>query len=237
MSPAFGKIDHCTFYGNYGVFSLWAALLEVSNSIIAFNNVNSVRCASDCFYDGSTGYIYCEDPGLTMARCDLYENAQPFDLECVELFTDMSDNITLDPRFCDTSGTDFELHLLSPCFGAGSDGTNIGAAGVGCGATILEPTDTLIPLTFGLSQNYPNPFNTSTTIEFSLASKTRVKVEIFNILGQAVRTLLDEERPANVYSVTWDGVDNGGRSVATGIYFYRMRAGQFCQTKKMLLLK
>jgi flagellar hook assembly protein FlgD len=90
---------------------------------------------------------------------------------------------------------------------------------------------------FSLQQNHPNPFNPATMIEFSLPRKGQVELSIYNLLGQRVRVLMDESKPAGMYSAVWDGRDANGREVASGIYFYRLRAGENLATKKMLLLK
>ena len=94
-----------------------------------------------------------------------------------------------------------------------------------------------LPEKFDLGQNRPNPFNMSTVIEFSVASKSRVTIEVYNVLGQKIRTLVDETKPAGNYSVTWDGVDQDGADVASGVYLYRIKTGDFSRTNKMLLLK
>ncbi len=87
------------------------------------------------------------------------------------------------------------------------------------------------------SQNYPNPFNPSTTIQYSLPEPCHVIVEIFDLLGRRVRTLVDQEQLTGPYTVTWDGTDGSGTPVATGVYLYKLRAGDYVQSKKMLLLK
>jgi len=100
-----------------------------------------------------------------------------------------------------------------------------------------SPADNL-PTVFSLSQNYPNPFNPSTDIAFTLPAASRVKIDILNVLGQQVRTLKDEYTEAGAYTITWDGRDQAGSSVASGVYFYRMKAGnQFEEVKKMMMLK
>jgi hypothetical protein len=93
------------------------------------------------------------------------------------------------------------------------------------------------PSEFSLSQNYPNPFNPSTNIEFNLPKAAYVKIHVFNIVGQRVRTLVDEELKSGRYVADWDGKDEQRHSVSTGIYFYRMQAGDFSDMKKMLLVK
>ena len=94
-----------------------------------------------------------------------------------------------------------------------------------------------IPTEFGLSQNVPNPFNPSTIVEYALPKDAQVNLSIYNVLGQHVKTLVDDMQRAGKQTVTWDGTDNGGNSVASGVYFYKIRAGDFSSTKKMLLLK
>ncbi|MCK4857016.1 MAG: T9SS type A sorting domain-containing protein [candidate division Zixibacteria bacterium] len=93
------------------------------------------------------------------------------------------------------------------------------------------------PTEFKLSQNVPNPFNPSTQIHFAIKEAGWVNLSIFNVLGQQVTTLVDEYQAADLYSVTWDGTDEHGGSVASGIYFYKISTGNFTDTKKMLLLK
>ncbi|UCD64186.1 MAG: T9SS type A sorting domain-containing protein [Candidatus Zixiibacteriota bacterium] len=100
-----------------------------------------------------------------------------------------------------------------------------------------EPPAAQLPQGYLLSQNYPNPFNPSTTIRFTLPRRSDVKIDIFNILGQRIVTILDEARPAGQHSVVWDGTDENNRPVSTGLYFYRIKAGDYTDSKKMLMLK
>jgi hypothetical protein len=97
--------------------------------------------------------------------------------------------------------------------------------------------DTPAPRTFALHHAVPNPFNPQTTIGFDLASSAHVKIDIFDVSGRLVRTLLDERRAAGRWSVRWTGDDMRGQRVASGVYFYRMQAGSFFETRKMVLLK
>jgi hypothetical protein len=94
------------------------------------------------------------------------------------------------------------------------------------------------PLQFGLNGNYPNPFNPSTTIRYSLATDAEVKLEIFNILGQSVRKLVSGEgQIAGSYEILWDGLDEDGTPVGSGMYLYRLEANDFVETRKMIMLK
>ena len=94
-----------------------------------------------------------------------------------------------------------------------------------------------LPSEFTLSQNYPNPFNLSTSIEFDLAEAGWVRIEVYNILGQNIVTLVDEQLGAGKKRVSWNGQDLTGRTVASGVYYYRLSTDNFTATRKMLLLK
>jgi hypothetical protein len=88
-----------------------------------------------------------------------------------------------------------------------------------------------------LAQNYPNPFNPATTIAFALAGPGRVSLRVYDATGRLVRVLLDESRSAGRYEEAWDGCDAAGRGVASGVYFYRLEAEAYTQTRKMVLLR
>lgn len=100
-----------------------------------------------------------------------------------------------------------------------------------------DPQGPVVPFHFELSQNYPNPFNPTTTIRYSLSHLSRVKVEVFNIVGQRVRTLVDQIEKAGSHTLLWNGTDDSGTPVATGVYLYRFQTDSFTQTKKMLLIR
>ena len=100
-----------------------------------------------------------------------------------------------------------------------------------------ESGDLGLPGKFEVSQNYPNPFNPTTTISFSVPSRTAITLEIFNVLGQKVRSLVDDIKAAGTYSIEWDGRNDIDQLVSTGVYLYRFRAGEVVQTRKMLLIK
>ncbi|MFH0990033.1 MAG: S8 family serine peptidase [bacterium] len=97
--------------------------------------------------------------------------------------------------------------------------------------------ESLIPDSYMLQQNYPNPFNLSTRLQYGIPEKTRVKIIIYNILGQRVKTFeLGEQAPGR-YEVLWDGTNEKGSVISSGIYFYRFESERFTQTKKLLLIK
>lgn len=94
-----------------------------------------------------------------------------------------------------------------------------------------------LPAEYQLYQNYPNPFNPETIINFSLPENNFVSLKIYNSLGQEIKTLIDKEINAGFHSVVWDGKDNFGNSVTSGIYFYKLSAGKFISVRKMILIK
>ncbi|MGB2696785.1 MAG: T9SS type A sorting domain-containing protein [Candidatus Zixiibacteriota bacterium] len=96
---------------------------------------------------------------------------------------------------------------------------------------------TSIPASFSLRQNYPNPFNLSTEIEYSLPKDAHVRLVIYNVLGQKVRTLVNEYKSVGTYTIAWDGSNDNGSVTSSGIYFYKLVAGEYTQTKKMVMLK
>lgn len=105
----------------------------------------------------------------------------------------------------------------------------------------LEPVglddSAIVPTDYYLSQNYPNPFNPSTTINYSLRNDSDVCIEIFNIKGQKIRTLVDEYKSAGNYRIDWQGKDQNGQTVSSGIYFYKMRTGKETYTRRMVMMK
>ncbi|MFQ5605717.1 MAG: FlgD immunoglobulin-like domain containing protein [bacterium] len=104
-------------------------------------------------------------------------------------------------------------------------------------ASAITANETGIPSTFGLHQNHPNPFNPETKIRFALPRASHVVLNIYNTLGQEIRTLVNDRFEAGYQSVTWDAKDDHGRNVASGLYLYQIQAGQFVQVKKMSLVR
>jgi hypothetical protein len=93
------------------------------------------------------------------------------------------------------------------------------------------------PKSYNLAQNFPNPFNPSTSIKFDMKEKGFVALKVYNVAGQLVRTLVNDTKDAGSHAITWDGKNNRGGAVASGIYFYKMETKDFSQTKKMVMLR
>lgn len=94
-----------------------------------------------------------------------------------------------------------------------------------------------VPTEFDMEQNYPNPFNPETTIRFSLPNASQVKLEIYNMLGKRVRSLVNGQFNAGIHTAKWDGKDDFGRSLSSGVYFYRIEADRFAKTQRMVMMK
>jgi len=109
---------------------------------------------------------------------------------------------------------------------------------IGYSPTDVESDESAaLPAEFALHQNYPNPFNPTTTITFALPRRADVRLDIFNILGQRVRTLVNRPMEAGTHAVEWDSRDESGMPAASGIYLYRLRTGESGSTRKMILLR
>jgi hypothetical protein len=103
--------------------------------------------------------------------------------------------------------------------------------------TDVEDKNENLPASYALSQNYPNPFNPSTTIDYSLPERSKVRLVIYNVLGRQVTTLVDGEQSPGFHTARWNGENGNGDRVASGVYLYRLEAEGFTESKKMILLK
>lgn len=107
--------------------------------------------------------------------------------------------------------------------------------------SVTNIADNLQPEGFYLYQNYPNPFNPSTNLQYAIGSKQYVSLKVYDILGNEVATLVNEEKPAGTYEVEFNGISHSGSSgingLPSGVYFYQLKAGSFIETKKMILLR
>ena len=157
--------------------------------------------------------------------------------------------------FSSVSGTEIEIGVISPQFYKGDDFYFIEWSDGGDTVHVVTLPDTnvtftvcfsdvitddevgQVPLVNVLHQNHPNPFNPSTTISFSLKSRSNVSLTVYDVSGRLVNVLVDDVMDAGPHDVTWDGRGKAGRTVASGVYFYRLRAGEFIETRKMVLLR
>ncbi len=145
------------------------------------------------------------------------------------------DTLTFGPQATDTSygrirdGQNCWVFFSQPTIGAPNEGGTI--VGIWHG-----PREATIQ-NYVLLPNYPNPFNPGTTISYRIPSTARVTITIFNVLGQRIRTLVNQVKTAGEYSVYWDGKDELGREVGSGLYYYTMKAGKYQISRRMLLIR
>jgi hypothetical protein len=146
-------------------------------------------------------------------------------------------NINTEPLFCDPSTGDYYLAQNSPCIGAGENGSsNIGAYGAGC-SPILTIASEVLPETYALHQNYPNPFNPITTLRYDLPEDSHVNITVYDMLGRVVKTMVNQTQNAGFRFIIWDATNDFGKPISAGIYLYKIQAGEYISTKKMVLLK
>ena len=131
---------------------------------------------------------------------------------------------------------DFSYPTSAASYTAGSEGQPLGDLNWFSGATDVDDVETL-PVSFELYNNYPNPFNPTTAIKYSLPEQANVQLTIYNSLGQEVATLINTTQNAGTYTFTWNGKNSAGAQVSSGVYLYRLKAGNFVATRKMIMLK
>ena len=112
-----------------------------------------------------------------------------------------------------------------------------GTVSVSPAGTLSNNMGATIPQIFALHQNYPNPFNPTTSISYDLPKNEFVSINVFDLMGREVKTLVNKEQIAGFRSVKWDATNNTGHPVSAGMYIYTIQAGEFRQTRKMVLLK
>ena len=104
-------------------------------------------------------------------------------------------------------------------------------------SSVSTVDEKMIPMDFALHSNFPNPFNPTTTIKYDLPENGSVSLMIYDIMGREIRHLVNETQNAGFKAIMWDGTNNYGHQVGTGMYLYQIKAGSFVQTRKMILMK
>jgi M6 family metalloprotease-like protein len=249
-ADSFSLLKHCDIsYGMEGIACLG------SSPPISFCNIHHNRkgiiCCDSSFsridtcsvYDNVHQGIWCCNGSVPVVhRCAIYGNGD-YGL----LNDDSTVTIVADSNWWggDTTGP-YDPSPGPPDYNPDGEGDKVSDyviyrpwrkyGGVGVDE---HQSEKALPDHFSLSQNYPNPFNPTTTISYQLPGVDRyhTTLKIYNILGQEVRALVDGEQAPGYYSVQWDGKDSSGGNLASGIYIYRIQAGDFVQVRRMVLLK
>jgi len=141
----------------------------------------------------------------------------------------------------DDSGSSVSMNSAGDRVAIGApfnEGTGVGAGHVRVySLTELFIDSRIMPTEFALHQNYPNPFNPITTLRYELPENGLVNITIYDMLGRQVKTLINQTQDAGYKSVIWNATNDYGKPVSVGIYLYKIQAGEYLQTKKMVLLK
>ncbi len=247
-----GSVEYCIFSRNIalnaGGVSVW------DKSEVDFQNCTFVNNLADygsginigkggkanivntIFWDNSIDQIglvnYNSDiPTLTINYSCVQNGIDSiYFADSTEILNWGNNNLTSNPLFCNSSEGIFTLAENSPCIGTGKDGEDIGVFGIGCGVVSVNEENNL-PTEYQLLQNYPNPFNPATVISYSIPKTEFVKIAVYDILGREVAKLVNEVKQVGNYEVNFKA-----ENLSSGIYFYTLRAGNFVETKKMLLL-
>lgn len=220
-------VRESTLTGNAAGLEIGSAVpVEIERTLIAFN----LGAAVDCTVGAD----------VTLACSDIYGNAGGDWTGLIAGQADTAGNFTADPRFCDSANDDYHLLDASPCaanVGAGTgDCGRIGALGIGCTAPASTP-DRRGFAALALDPCRPNPFNPSTTIRLALPESGSARLEVFDLAGRRVRTLLNGHLDAGPHAVVWDGRDDRGQAAGAGIYLARLEAGGLWRTTRMTLVK
>ncbi|MCK9995938.1 MAG: S8 family serine peptidase [Candidatus Krumholzibacteria bacterium] len=230
---AAGSISGNTFFGNDATSSGGGGIYMTTSSPAITNNISAFNTGGT---SNANGMALLATPSVLSCN-DTYGNTGA-DYSGVADPTGTDGNISLDPLFCNTGTGNFNLTTESPCTVANSGGCGlIGALTSGCGESPVPDDHAGIPAAFRVEQNFPNPFNPKTTIRFSLPAAGRTRVAIFDVAGHHVKTLIDEDLPAQAHQVVWTGEDDNGRGVAAGIYFYMVTNGADRSVGRMALVK
>jgi len=245
-----------------GAISCWHSSPIISNSTISANSAGEEGGGIACYFESSpivTNSIFWGDQAPRAAEVHLGDSRITITYSNIEGGWEGEGNIDVDPLFRDAGNGDFHLmadycgdpynspcidvghpdslDVLLDCFhGLGTDRADMGAYG---GRNSGWPTGiegeengSVIPNRFLLLQNYPNPFNATTVIEYQVPVNGYVKLEIYNMLGQKLATLVDSKQHAACRSVIWDASE-----ASSGLYFYKLTVGDWSGTKKMTLVK
>lgn len=198
-----------------------AVRMEFERTLIAFNLGAALDCAVA--------------PDVTLACSDLFGNGGGDWTGPIAGQASLDGNLCVDPRFCDDASDDFHLLSTSLCATAGDCG-RVGALGVGCTAPATTP-DRRGVTALALDPCRPNPFNPSTTIRLAMPESGSARLEVFDLAGRRVRTLLTGHLDAGPHAVVWDGRDDHGLAAGAGIYLARLEAGGLWRTTRMTLVK
>ena len=223
------------------------AIVDISELLDPFITGTCDIYARKAYVRDNLAYVSCMNHGFSVV--DISDPYDPFEISNYPSETNIYSAV-VDDRFAYLSANNFSIvnieHPEQPEFEASCNIPSMSAdvrddfvfLAAGNSIHILHvnladiPDNNLLPASFNLSQNYPNPFNSSTIIKYNLPTESRIRLEIYDILGRQIATLEDGHKPAGYHQVIWNA-----RDVASGMYFYRLTAGEYSESRKLLLIK
>jgi hypothetical protein len=228
--------------GNIGLFSCTVADNQSESSSIYGNNAGIALSQSILAFNGPGGAVLSSGSSATLNCCDIFGNLGGDYIDVFAGQDGLNGNISVDPAFCRANPDDYTLDASSICLPDNADnpcGQLIGAYGIGQDCSILSAAgDTPLQARFELSHNHPNPFNPTTRIPFSLAKASPISLRIFDLSGRLVWKLAGQDQwAAGQHAITWNGRDDAGRELPSGVYFYRLDADGNSATEKMTLIR
>jgi predicted GH43/DUF377 family glycosyl hydrolase len=235
-----------------GLSRAWDDTYAGQSSVIFNNNFSGSITGFKMWYGGGNG-IGTGDIGF--ASTDIFPPAVPTGLKAFYIDSIPANKLSWDENteedfsyytiYRSTSNTSYEKigqvsnsffldsTLMTGSMYAVSATDNLGNESAKSDPVVTGLSETSeVPIKYYLSSNYPNPFNPATKIRYQIANAGMVSLQVYNLLGEVVATLVNEEKPVGTYELTWNA-----ENLSSGVYFYRLQAGNFIETKKMLLLK
>lgn len=219
-----GRLDGSTIVANggHGILTTGLDSLNVRNSIFAYNEGSSAELA--------------EVDWIVVECTDAYGNSGGDWQGDLSQFLGVAGNINSDPMFCGANASDYTLMAGSPCSPESNPSCGlIGIGSVACGLVAVPGDPAALP--GPRLEAFPNPFNPMTTIRFDIPVGGRVRLEVYDVAGRVIRTLLDAALPAGSHEAVWDGKDKAGRAMASGSYFARLSANGRVETVRMGLVR
>jgi hypothetical protein len=223
------------------------------NSGSSFNDINSIVINGSRIFAGGTGGVYVStDNGMNWTAINngltsyyvqalavhdsrVFAGSQGeggfYSSDNGSHWTAMNDGLTGWGNYITC------LNVVDTLVLAGTDGAGLWRRPLSEFVMQVDNGDTPLTQNFILQQNYPNPFNTNTTIRYAISNVSNVSIIIYNVLGQTVKTLVNGRKDAGNYEVSWNGKDDDGHAISSGIYIYKLKYGITVKTNKMMLLK
>lgn len=225
------EINQCTFYAN-------TATGDGGSSIFLGEGSNAVIEKSVLAFGQGGGALVCEVCGTVieaeLSCCDVYGNVGGDWIDCIADQLGLNGNFSLDPYFCDAANGDFLVWNYSPCKQIVCG--QIGARGIGCW-DLAASDDELENSQLRLERSHPNPFSERTTLTYNLPTAAPAMLGVYDLSGRLVRTLLDGTQTAGTHTVVWDGRNQHGEQVGSGVYYYQLTSPGESDTKQVILMR